>query len=209
MLHLQANITPSPSLIDLSSTFIPFEDEEEEEGPYDDIEGVTHLPPPGPGPAQASRNLRPGGGREAGEVYEEDEDIYEVLPGTRRWSLHSRRPHTETQTGRCCSPEPGTLSQTNGHALLQPSGGVCNKNISVMSFPGCDGRVARCPPPSPPHPGRSLILNQATLISLSGPGADLLTPPLGSVLSPRIRYCMLLKSARARSAPMLCHSTSN
>ncbi|XP_035000744.1 src kinase-associated phosphoprotein 1 [Hippoglossus stenolepis] len=68
-------------LRDLSSTCIPYdEEEEEEEETYDDIEGVTHLPPLGPGAAQASRNARLGGGRETGEVDEEDEDIYEVLP---------------------------------------------------------------------------------------------------------------------------------
>ncbi|XP_060884668.1 src kinase-associated phosphoprotein 1 [Labrus mixtus] len=55
-------------LRDLSSSFIPVDDEEdeEEEETYDDIEGL----------AQASHQ---GGGHEAGEV-EEDEDIYEVLP---------------------------------------------------------------------------------------------------------------------------------
>ncbi|XP_053270254.1 src kinase-associated phosphoprotein 1 [Pleuronectes platessa] len=70
-------------LTDLSSNFIPFDDEEEEEEeeePYDDIDGVTLPPPPGPGAAHASRSAALGAGRETGEVDEEDEDIYEVLP---------------------------------------------------------------------------------------------------------------------------------
>ncbi|XP_040923303.1 src kinase-associated phosphoprotein 1 [Toxotes jaculatrix] len=67
-------------LRDLSSNFIPTDDEEEEEETYDDIEGVTSPPKPGPGAARASQNTRQGGGQETGEVDEEDEDIYEVLP---------------------------------------------------------------------------------------------------------------------------------
>ncbi|XP_023262572.1 src kinase-associated phosphoprotein 1 isoform X1 [Seriola lalandi dorsalis] len=64
-------------LRDLSSSLIPFDDdEEEEEETYDDIEGVTGPPPPGPGAAQASQSRK----RESEEVDEEDEDIYEVLP---------------------------------------------------------------------------------------------------------------------------------
>lgn len=65
-------------LRDLRSTSIPCDDEEEEvyeeeEEPYDDIEGVS-------GAAQASQSGKLRGGRETGEVDEEDEDIYEVLP---------------------------------------------------------------------------------------------------------------------------------
>ncbi|XP_062270171.1 src kinase-associated phosphoprotein 1 [Platichthys flesus] len=67
-------------LRDLSSNFIPFDEEEEDEEPYDDIDGVTLPPPPRPGAAHASRNAALGAGRETGEVDEEDEDIYEVLP---------------------------------------------------------------------------------------------------------------------------------
>ncbi|KAM9837527.1 src kinase-associated phosphoprotein 1 [Aulostomus maculatus] len=59
-------------LRDLSSSVIPFdEDEEDEEKPYDDIEGVT-------GPAHPGAAQEMGGEEEEGE--EEDEDIYEVLP---------------------------------------------------------------------------------------------------------------------------------
>ncbi|XP_071319193.1 src kinase-associated phosphoprotein 1 [Trachinotus anak] len=67
-------------LRDLSSSFIPFDDDEEEdeEETYDDIEGVTGAPPPGPGAPQASQSRKQGGRQE--EVDEEDEDIYEVLP---------------------------------------------------------------------------------------------------------------------------------
>ncbi|XP_029312456.1 src kinase-associated phosphoprotein 1 isoform X2 [Cottoperca gobio] len=66
-------------LRDLRSTSIPCDDEEEEgeaeeEETYDDIEGLTGSPYPRPGAAQASH------GQETGEVDEEDEDIYEVLP---------------------------------------------------------------------------------------------------------------------------------
>lgn len=64
-------------LRDLSSSFIPFdEDEEGEEDTYDDIEGLT-------GPAVAARappRATQGGGQETGEVDDDDEDIYEVLP---------------------------------------------------------------------------------------------------------------------------------
>ncbi|XP_008312669.1 src kinase-associated phosphoprotein 1 [Cynoglossus semilaevis] len=72
-------------LKDLSSNSIPCEDEEEDyrereenEGTYDDIEGVTGLPPPRPEAALAP--LRHGGRRDEGEDQEEDEDIYEVVP---------------------------------------------------------------------------------------------------------------------------------
>nr|XP_019962125.1 PREDICTED: src kinase-associated phosphoprotein 1 [Paralichthys olivaceus] len=70
-------------LRDLNSNFIPFDDDEEEEieeETYDDIEGVKDTPPPGPGAARAFRNAKQGGEQETGEVDEEDEDIYEVLP---------------------------------------------------------------------------------------------------------------------------------
>ncbi|GAA6214610.1 src kinase-associated phosphoprotein 1 [Lates japonicus] len=68
-------------LKDLSSSFIPCDDEEEEEEEtYDDIEGVTGPPPPGPGAGQASQGTKHRGEQEMGEVDEEDEDIYEVLP---------------------------------------------------------------------------------------------------------------------------------
>ncbi|XP_070707946.1 src kinase-associated phosphoprotein 1 [Pempheris klunzingeri] len=69
-------------LRDLSSNFIPVDDdEEEEEETYDDIEGVTGPPPPRPSAAaQASHGGKRVGGQDTGEVDEEDEDIYEVLP---------------------------------------------------------------------------------------------------------------------------------
>ncbi|XP_035520674.1 src kinase-associated phosphoprotein 1 [Morone saxatilis] len=68
-------------LKDLSSTDIPVDDDEEdEEETYDDIEGVTGPPQLRPGVAQASHGVGKGGGREIGEVDDEDEDIYEVLP---------------------------------------------------------------------------------------------------------------------------------
>ncbi|KAK5906313.1 hypothetical protein CgunFtcFv8_002194 [Champsocephalus gunnari] len=63
-------------LRDLRSTAIPCDDDEEEDGEgeeeetYDDIDGLTG---PQPGPFQNH-------GQETGEVEEEDEDIYEVLP---------------------------------------------------------------------------------------------------------------------------------
>ncbi|XP_042252553.1 src kinase-associated phosphoprotein 1 isoform X1 [Thunnus thynnus] len=70
-------------LRDLSSSSIPVDDDEEEEEDeeetYDDIEGVTGPPPPRPvGAAQAVH--KHGRGLEMGEMDEEDEDIYEVLP---------------------------------------------------------------------------------------------------------------------------------
>ncbi|KAM7381196.1 hypothetical protein PAMA_012173 [Pampus argenteus] len=72
-------------LRDLSSNSIPFDDDEEEEEDeeetYDDIEGLTGHPPPRPvGAVQAAQSDIQGGGQATGEVDEEDEDIYEVLP---------------------------------------------------------------------------------------------------------------------------------
>lgn len=68
-------------LRDLHSTSIPCDDdEEEEEETYDDIEGVTGPLPPRPGAAQVSQSGKLGGGHETGEVDEEDDDIYEMLP---------------------------------------------------------------------------------------------------------------------------------
>ncbi|XP_070782972.1 src kinase-associated phosphoprotein 1 [Enoplosus armatus] len=70
-------------LKDLRSTSIPCDDDEDveqEEETYDDIEGLTGPPPPWPGAGQASQRGRQPGGQESGEVDEEDEDIYEVLP---------------------------------------------------------------------------------------------------------------------------------
>uniref|UniRef100_A0AAY5EDP6 Src kinase-associated phosphoprotein 1 n=1 Tax=Electrophorus electricus TaxID=8005 RepID=A0AAY5EDP6_ELEEL len=79
-------------LKDLSSNFIPFEDEEEVEGEeeetYDDIERAT-TPPLRPGPASADAPTPALSGQEkrktrivaaAEEEVEEEEDIYEVLP---------------------------------------------------------------------------------------------------------------------------------
>ncbi|XP_074475860.1 src kinase-associated phosphoprotein 1 [Sebastes fasciatus] len=70
-------------LRDLRSTSIPCDDDEEEdaeeeEETYDDIE--VGPPPPLPGAARASQSGKLGGGHEEGEVDDEDEDIYEVLP---------------------------------------------------------------------------------------------------------------------------------
>ncbi|KAM6897070.1 src kinase-associated phosphoprotein 1 [Xenentodon cancila] len=69
-------------LRDLSSNIIPVDEEEdeEEEETYDDIgEGGGSCPPLQP--VRASQGNKLGGGREAGEGEEEDEeDIYELLP---------------------------------------------------------------------------------------------------------------------------------
>ncbi|XP_069560668.1 src kinase-associated phosphoprotein 1 [Brachyistius frenatus] len=76
-------------LRDLSSNFIPYDDDEEEEGrdveeeeeTYDDIEGVAGSSPPRPAPSGKRGGGGGGRGQETGEVEEEDdEDIYEVLP---------------------------------------------------------------------------------------------------------------------------------
>ncbi|KAF7664975.1 hypothetical protein LDENG_00158930 [Lucifuga dentata] len=76
-------------LRDLSSSFIPFDDDEEEqegeEETYDDIEELANPTPPWSGTAQASQSGKGGwrsrqGGQKTEEVEEEDEDIYEVLP---------------------------------------------------------------------------------------------------------------------------------
>lgn len=104
VLHFDTNAAHhvvSPPFIDLSSSFIPCDDdEEEEEETYDDIEGVTGPPPPGPGAGRVSQSAKHRGGQEMGEVDEEDEDIYEVLPGMRMWLPHMQRctsthPHTD------------------------------------------------------------------------------------------------------------------
>lgn len=79
---------------DLSSSFIPFEDET-----YDDIEGVARHPPwPAPFPVlpqQVKASLssqEEGRSSQGGE--EEEDDIYEVLPGMR----------TDTQTHALITP---------------------------------------------------------------------------------------------------------
>lgn len=83
----------SPSLVDLSSNFIPVDDEEEEEedeDTYDDIEGVVNETPTRPTPA--SRGGGVARGQEIGEEDDEEEDIYEELPGMRMWlDIHLRR----------------------------------------------------------------------------------------------------------------------
>lgn len=84
---------------DLSSNFIPVDDDEEEEveeveETYDDIERATTPPPSRPGPApasmptpskrqplQSSREEWEDRGRIQEIDDEEEEDIYEVLPG--------------------------------------------------------------------------------------------------------------------------------
>uniref|UniRef100_H3CXK7 Src kinase-associated phosphoprotein 1 n=1 Tax=Tetraodon nigroviridis TaxID=99883 RepID=H3CXK7_TETNG len=69
-------------LRDLSSSVIPVDDEEEEEEEtYDDIEGASGPPPPRPSASQASLSGMWGGGSDTGAVDEENEDIYEELPG--------------------------------------------------------------------------------------------------------------------------------
>lgn len=72
------------------------DEEEDEEETYDDIEGMTGPPPPRPGAAQASQRGVWGGGQDTGEVDDEDEDIYEVLPGTRMWLPRMQRCTTHT-----------------------------------------------------------------------------------------------------------------
>lgn len=69
----------SPSLVDLSSNFIPVDDEEEDEDTYDDIEGVANETPTRP--TLASRGGGVGRGQEIEEEDDEEEDIYEELPG--------------------------------------------------------------------------------------------------------------------------------
>ncbi|XP_037547183.1 src kinase-associated phosphoprotein 1 [Nematolebias whitei] len=69
-------------LRDLSSNFIPVDDEEDEET-YDDIEGlVTSTLPMLPKASQISRGG--GGGHEALEAEEDGDDIYEELPDEER-----------------------------------------------------------------------------------------------------------------------------
>lgn len=139
VLHPDANIARhvvSPSLVDLSSTFIPFDDDEEEdeeEETYDDIEGVGGPSLPQPGAGQVPHSGKRRGGQEMGEDNdEEDDDIYEVLPGMRMWLSRMQRysnihPHAGTETGRRCTHKPSWYSvrQINAVALaashkLQP-----------------------------------------------------------------------------------------
>ncbi|XP_028989050.1 src kinase-associated phosphoprotein 1 isoform X2 [Betta splendens] len=69
-------------LRDLSSSLIPFdEDEEEEEETYDDIEGVNGPPLPLPGAVRAPLSGKQRGQTESAEDNDEEEDdIYEELP---------------------------------------------------------------------------------------------------------------------------------
>lgn len=75
----------SLSLIDLNSSLIPCDEQDEaEEETYDDIEGVSGPPLPRPGAGQAPPSGNRGGVPnmwEDEDEEEEDEDIYEVLPG--------------------------------------------------------------------------------------------------------------------------------
>lgn len=89
VLHPDANAAHhvvSPSLVDLSSNFIPCDDEEEaeeEEETYDDIEGVSDPPLPRLSTGPVLSSGKRGGVPETWEdEEEEDDDIYEVLPGT-------------------------------------------------------------------------------------------------------------------------------
>lgn len=73
---------------DLSSTVIPVDDEEEEEAEeetYDDIEEASGPPLPPPVTSLAPMSGMWRGGSDTGAVDEENEDIYEVLPGTSMW----------------------------------------------------------------------------------------------------------------------------
>lgn len=112
VLHLDANaahhvVSLPAALVDIRSTVIPVDDEEEEEEEtYDDIEGMTGPPPPRPGAARPAESSKWRGGHEPGEVDDEDEDIYEVLPGMRMWLPHMRT-HTQTLM---------ILSQTNSRS---------------------------------------------------------------------------------------------
>uniref|UniRef100_A0A672Y7N0 Src kinase-associated phosphoprotein 1 n=1 Tax=Sphaeramia orbicularis TaxID=375764 RepID=A0A672Y7N0_9TELE len=105
-------------LRDLSSNLIPFDDDEEEdeeeEEPYDDIEGVTGPPPPRPGAAQAPPSGKQGA-PDMGEVDEEDEDIYEVLPGTRTWS--SDYANYYQGLWDCAADEPDELAFQRGDLI--------------------------------------------------------------------------------------------
>lgn len=91
-----------PWLPDLSSAIIPVDDEEEEEEEaYDDIEGAS-----GPPPVPRSR----GGGSDTA-ADEDNEDIYEVLPG-----MGSALTHTHTLT---------RLGAWGGWSLPWPRRGPC------------------------------------------------------------------------------------
>ncbi|XP_037319606.2 src kinase-associated phosphoprotein 1 [Pungitius pungitius] len=71
-------------LQDLRSTFIPCDDDEEqdeeEEETYDDIEGLNAISSSSSAAAQAFQSGKLRAGLETGEVGEEEDDIYEVLP---------------------------------------------------------------------------------------------------------------------------------
>lgn len=92
----------SPCLIDLSSNFIPVDEEEEEEETYDDFEELaTSTLPMLPKASQISRQGGGGGGgQEALDAEEDGDDIYEMLPGKRvsqckqrpGWSLSVEAP---------------------------------------------------------------------------------------------------------------------
>lgn len=145
--------------VDLSSTFIPVdEDEEEEEQTYDDIEGVSGPPVPLPGAVHAPHSGEQRGGKETVEDNddEEEDDIYEQLPGMRKWLTRMQRSSNSHSWSYTQKPSRHSVRQIN--AVSSPASrygpeGFLQQEIHVMISPGCEIRVARYLP-SLQHPRR-------------------------------------------------------
>uniref|UniRef100_A0A8C6LTA6 Src kinase-associated phosphoprotein 1 n=1 Tax=Nothobranchius furzeri TaxID=105023 RepID=A0A8C6LTA6_NOTFU len=116
-------------LRDLSSSVIPV-DEDEEEETYDDIEGLVNSPPSRL--PKAPLIIRPGGGQ-LDEAEEDGEDIYEALPGMRRWTppMQSRETYANYYQGLwdCPADEPDELDFKRGDLIY-----IISKEYNIFGW---------------------------------------------------------------------------